>query len=94
MNLVGGVHRRGGSRNNFFNLWHSFFRVLSAEPRDRGQDVELMLNVQDKKMVLGSSGLEAADLPAAAVQAGLLDYAPETQTVTGTFEQVFVCFNV
>lgn len=56
-------------------------------PRDRGQDVEVLFNVQDKKMVLGSSGLEA-DLPAPAVQAGLLDYTPETQTVTGTFEKV------
>lgn len=46
-----------------------------------------MFDAQDKRMVLGSSGLEA-DLPATAVHAGLLDYTPETQTVTGTFEQV------
>eukprot|EP00752_Nemacystus_decipiens_P008780 g7834.t2 len=51
----------------------------------RGQDVELMFDVQGKRIVLGGSGLDP-DLPMA-VQAGLLDYTPETQTVTGTFEQ-------
>lgn len=54
---------------------------------DRGQDVELWFDVQNKKMVLGSRGLKA-DPPAAGLQAGLLDYTPETQTVTGTFETV------
>lgn len=57
---------------------------------DRGQDVELLLDVKDKKMVLGSSrlGPGAPASTASGVQAGLLGYTPETQTITGTFEKV------
>lgn len=50
-----------------------------------GQDVELLLDTEDERLVLGSRGL-ASSLPVA-VQGGLT-YSPETRTVTGTFDKV------
>lgn len=50
-----------------------------------GQDVEILFDTEDERLVLGSRGL-ASSLPVA-VQGGL-SYAPETRTVTGTFEKV------
>ncbi|CAN0050482.1 unnamed protein product, partial [Hapterophycus canaliculatus] len=50
----------------------------------RGQDVEILFDTEDERLILGSKGL-ASSLPVA-VQGGL-SYAPETRTVTGSFEK-------
>lgn len=60
----------------------------------RGQDVDMLLDAKKENIVLGSAGLETATLPSTAAPfmtiptGGLLEYTPETQTITGTFDQV------
>ncbi|CAN0226032.1 unnamed protein product [Scytosiphon promiscuus] len=49
-----------------------------------GQDVEILFDTEDERLVLGSRGF-ASSLPVA-VQGGL-SYSPETRAVTGTFDQ-------
>ncbi|CAN0113720.1 unnamed protein product [Pylaiella littoralis] len=50
----------------------------------RSQDVHVLFDAEGERIVLGSRGLDF--VPPMAVQGGLA-YAPETQTVIGTFEK-------
>lgn len=49
----------------------------------RGQEVDMRIDAKEERIVLGSSGLQSS-LPK--IIRGGLSYAPETQTVTGTFD--------
>lgn len=61
---------------------------------NRDQNVHMLLDAENAKIVFGSTGLATAAPPSTATPfmttptEGLLGYTTETQTITGTFAKV------